>query len=138
MYGCDHFGYQTGNVEYDILCEDPYTMGYIGAWYFVLFIVLSSMTLMALFVGIIIAAMDLLKQTLYDERDMWKEVDIKRRYYHISVKTVDGLLDVFNELDGNRNGELTFNELKFFFDTLKLDDAESISLIAKVLYRAVC
>ena len=104
MYGCDLYGYQTGDDYFDDKCENPQGLGWLAAFYFYCFIVFGTMVLLSLFIGIIIASMEIIKQNIKDESEIWKkveEVQTSRGYINSSV--IANLLEVFDLLDVGAN-----------------------------------
>jgi hypothetical protein len=65
------------------------------------------MILQSLFVGIIISAMELLKDSVSQEAEMWKIIYQKSEKYGLQNSTLMNLLDIFNALDVGLNGMLT-------------------------------
>lgn len=111
MYGCDLYGSNTGMEKVDEMCDNPLGLGWIAAWYFIIFITLSVMILHSLFVGIIISAMELLKDSVNKEADMWKLVYLRVSKYGLQNSTLMNLLDIFNAIDGEKTGLITKKEL---------------------------
>jgi hypothetical protein len=72
-----------------------------------IFITLSVMVLQSLFVGIIISAMELLKDGVSQEADMWKIIYQRVDKYGLQNSTLVNLLEIFNALDVELNGLLT-------------------------------
>lgn len=54
MYGCDHFGYEGIPAT----CNNPESFGLISALYFIVFVTMSSMVLLTLFVSVVTTSMD--------------------------------------------------------------------------------
>jgi hypothetical protein len=79
----------------------------VAAWYFIVFITLSVMVLQSLFVGIIISAMELLKDGVSQEADMWRVIYQRADKYGLQNSTLVNLLDIFNALDTQLHGLLT-------------------------------
>lgn len=69
------------------------------------------MILQSLFVGIIISATELLKDSVTQEADMWKIIHQRIQKYGLQNSTVTNLLDIFNALDLQLNGLLTVSSL---------------------------
>jgi hypothetical protein len=65
------------------------------------------MVLQSLFIGIIISAMELLKDGVSQEADLWKLIYQRVDKYGLQNSTLMNLLDVFNALDVSLNGLLT-------------------------------
>lgn len=65
------------------------------------------MILQSLFVGIIISAMELLQDGVFQEANMWKLIYQKVEKYALQHSTLMNLLDIFNALDVECNGLLT-------------------------------
>ena len=79
MYGCDYWGYDSGEDYYDSQCVQPRGLGWFGAIYFLLYIVVSVLVLLSLFVGIIITSMELLKEGIKEENEVWDKVKIQQK-----------------------------------------------------------
>lgn len=107
MYGCDYYGYDTGEDYYDHACENPRGLGWVAAWYFLIFIVLGVMVLVSLFVGIIITSMELLKEGIKEESEVWEKVREMQKEFNMRDTTVDNLLEIFDLIDIGKNGKLT-------------------------------
>ena len=107
MYGCDYFGSDTGVTDVDEMCTHPLGLGWIAAWYFIVFVTLSIMILHSLFVGIIISARELLKDSVFREAKMWKLVHLRVKKYGLQNSTMLNLFEIFNACDGEKNGLLS-------------------------------
>lgn len=106
-YGCDFYGYDTGDLEYDSQCEDPCGLGWFAAWYFALFIIFGVFVLISLFVGVIITSMELLREGIQEENEVWKKVKLMQKSHNLDDASVDNLLEIFNLVDTGQNGKLT-------------------------------
>mmetsp|Transcript_14746 Transcript_14746/g.22232 ORF Transcript_14746/g.22232 Transcript_14746/m.22232 type:complete len:1039 (-) Transcript_14746:356-3472(-) len=131
MYGCDYFGYQSGNDEYDMQCEDPRGLGWLAAWYFIIFIVLGVLVLVNLFVGIIITSMELLKDGSREESAVWAKVRIKQREHQISDSSIDNMLEIFEMIDQSNSASLTLSELQPLMRCIVTDEVQQITLFMK-------
>ena len=107
MYGCDYYGYDSGEDYYDHKCDNPKGLGWIAAWYFLIFIVFGVMVLVSLFVGIIITSMELLKEGIKEEEEVWEKVREMQKEFNLRDTTVDNLLEIFDLIDIGENGKLT-------------------------------
>jgi hypothetical protein len=107
MYGCDYYGSDTGVSDVDEMCTHPIGLGWIAAWYFIIFITLSVMILHSLFVGIIISARELLKDSVFREAKMWKLVYLRVKKYGLQNSTLMNLFEVYNACDVGKNGLLS-------------------------------
>lgn len=114
MYGCDAY---NGD---DTPCEHPEGLGWIAAWYFVIIVIIGVMVLVSLFVGIIITSMELLKEGIKEEREVWSKVKIKQKQYKMGDATIQNLLEIFDLIDIAENGKLTVSLLFNLFDLLYL------------------
>jgi hypothetical protein len=133
MYGCDLYGYQTGDDYFDDKCENPQGLGWLAAFYFYCFIVFGTMVLLSLFIGIIIASMEIIKQNIKDESEIWKkveEVQTNRGYVNSSV--IANLLEVFDLLDVGANGVLTMIELKPLLELVSKSETIQYGIFMKV------
>jgi hypothetical protein len=111
MYGCDLYGYDTGEDYYDSQCENPRGLGWFAAWYFVIVVIIGTMVLLSLFVGIIITSMELLKEGIKEEKEVWAKVRVKQKQYNMRDTTINNLLEIFDLIDIGQNGKLTVREI---------------------------
>mmetsp|Transcript_8029 Transcript_8029/g.13615 ORF Transcript_8029/g.13615 Transcript_8029/m.13615 type:complete len:1010 (-) Transcript_8029:710-3739(-) len=132
MYGCDYYGYDSGNAEYDAQCENPKGLGYIAAMYFGVFIVFGVYVLISLFVGIIITSMELLRDSIKEEDEVWEKVRENQMEYNWKDSMVENLLEIFNSMDIEQNGKLTLNELKPILKIVHVTETDQFSLFMKV------
>lgn len=115
MYGCDlypppessHTSHGNGVEDDGTLCDEPIGLGWIAAWYFLIFVTLSMMILHSLFVGIIISARELLKDSVFREAKMWKLIYLRVHKYGLQNSTLMNLLEIFNACDVEKNGLLS-------------------------------
>jgi hypothetical protein len=107
MYGCDLYGYDSGEDYYDAKCEKATGLGWFAAWYFLVFIVFGVMVLVSLFVGIIITSMELLKEGIKEEEEVWAKVKAMQKDFNLRDTTIDNLLEIFDMIDIGENGKLT-------------------------------
>ena len=132
MYGCDYYGYDTDNAEYDAYCESPKGMGFWAAIYFAVFIVFGVYVLLSLFVGIIITSMELLRESIKEEDEVWEKVRGNQEAYNWNNSMVENLLEIFNSMDIEQNGKLTLNELKPILKIVHVTETDQFSLFMKV------
>ena len=107
MYGCDLYGYDSGEDYYDSQCQSPRGLGWFAAWYFIVVVIIGTMVLLSLFVGIIITSMELLKEGIKEEKEVWAKVRVKQRQYNMRDATINNLLEIFDLIDIGQNGKLT-------------------------------
>mmetsp|Transcript_4917 Transcript_4917/g.9241 ORF Transcript_4917/g.9241 Transcript_4917/m.9241 type:complete len:1103 (-) Transcript_4917:96-3404(-) len=132
MYGCDYWGYDSGEDYYDEQCSSPHGMGWFAALYFVMYIMTSVMVLLSLFIGIIITSMELLKEGIKEENEVWEKVKLQQKKYNMRDATINNLLEIFDMIDTGMNGKLTLNELKPIFDIITISEASQFSLYMMV------
>ena len=132
MYGCDNYGYDTGHEGFDAYCENPEGLGYFAALYFGVFIVFGVYVLISLFVGIIITSMELLRDSIKEEDEVWEKVRENQEEYSWKDSMVENLLEIFNSMDIEENGKLTLNELKPILQIVHVTEADQFSLFMKV------
>jgi phage pi2 protein 07 len=65
------------------------------------------MVLLSLFVGIIITSMELLKEGIKEEKEVWTKVKVKQKQYNMRDATINNLLEIFDLIDIGENGKLT-------------------------------
>lgn len=94
-------------MEYDSQCEHPIGLGWFAAWYFAIFIVFGVFVLISLFVGVIITSMELLREGIQEENEVWKKVKLMQQTHTLDDASIDNLLEIFNLVDTGQNGKLT-------------------------------
>lgn len=133
MYGCRNFGYDNGLPQYDSLCSrDGVGVGWWAPLFFVAFVTNSAMVLVSLLIGVIISSMELLKEEFRDNDDIWSRMDSIQESYMLTNTNVERLLFLFEHIDSNGNGYLTFHELKDMFATFKMNDDTQFEFFMRV------
>jgi len=132
MYGCDYYGYDSGEEYYDSQCNEPVGLGWFAAAYFFVFVIFGVMVLMSLFVGIIITSMDLLKEGIKEEKEVWEKVKKNQKEHNIRDTTIDNLLEIFDLIDIGQNGKLTMTELKPVLEIVSVEETDQFSLFMMV------
>jgi voltage-gated sodium channel len=128
MYGCLYVGFDP------VLCNehDSYGWGWVAAWYFIVFVIVGVMVLVALFVGVIITSMELLQLSILEEDEMLKKVAAKQSEFGINDARAHTLLEIFDMIDVCANGRLTLHELKPILGMVSLQDAQQYELFHKI------
>jgi hypothetical protein len=88
-------------------CEHSYGLGWIAAWYFIIFIMIGVMVLVSLFTGVIITSMDLLRDTTKAERKVREQAKKVQKKYGYDDQSCDNLLEIFEILDTDDNGSIS-------------------------------
>jgi hypothetical protein len=133
MYGCDLYGYQTGEDYFDDKCENPNGLGWLAAGYFFIFIVFGTMVLLSLFIGIIIASMEIIKLGIKEEDLIWKKVaDVQATRKYMTSATISNLLEIFDLIDIGANGVLTMIELKPVLELVSKSESVQYTIFMKV------
>lgn len=127
MLGCNNTEY-----EYDPPCTNPKALGWIAAWYFIIFIILGVMVLLSLFVGVIITSMELLKEGLKEEANVLAKVKEIQKQYNISDSSIEHLLEIFEIIDVGSNGKLTLDELKPVLEVVSVTPVQQFEMFVKV------
>jgi hypothetical protein len=103
------YGYHTGVAEFDELCDQSQGLGWVAAWYFIVFIIIGVMVLVSLFTGVIITSMDLLRDTSKAEKDILSKAKIMQELFYYDDQAFDRLLEIFEMIDIDQNGLLSVN-----------------------------
>lgn len=135
--GCNRYGfYDTGVRYYEHSCRSNGGTGDGVGWfapiYFVAFIIMSAMVLSSLLVGVIITSMELLREGVNEEGEIWKKVRNIQNRYGIDGGTVDLLLELFERVDKNSNGHLTFEELRPLMDLVDMSPSAQFAFYMRV------
>jgi len=70
------------------------------------------MVLISLLVGVIIASMELLKEGLNEENEIWDNVYRVKKTYQIEESSIEKLLELFEKMDVECNGSLSFEQIQ--------------------------
>ena len=128
MYGCIYIGYDP------VYCDehDSYGWGWVAAWYFITFVIVGVMVLVALFVGVIITSMELLQLSIREEAEMLTKVAAKQAEFGITDTCAHTLLEIFDMIDVCANGRLTLHELKPILGMVSLKESQQYELFHKI------
>ena len=85
-------------------------VGWWGAAYFVSFMIMASMVMANLMVGVIISSMEMLREGFREETIVWENVRRIQRAFDIKAENIKRMLELWDLLDKNGNGFLTFDE----------------------------
>jgi hypothetical protein len=88
-------------------CEHSYGLGWIAAWYFIIFIMIGGMILVSLFTGVIITAMDHFRATANAERKVEKQAKEMQQKHGYDDQSYDNLFEIFEILDTDDNGSIS-------------------------------
>ena len=128
IYGCRYIGYDPQFCD----LEDSKGYGWLAAWYFIIFVIVGVMVLVALFIGVIITSMELLHHSIHEEADMLKKVRAKQTEFNINDSTCNTLLEIFDMIDVCANGRLTLHELKPVLSMVSLGENQQYELFHKI------
>ena len=103
MYGCKYIGYTEDYCDLD----KSYGWGWVACAYFIVFVIVGVMVLIALFIGVIVTSMDLLQLSINEEDKMLKKVAKKQAEFQFSDTVTAILLEVFEMIDIASNGILS-------------------------------
>lgn len=134
MYGCRRYGfYHTGAAGYDASCSTHGGgSGYWAPLYFCCFIILSAMVLTSLLIGVIITSMEFLREGGKATEEMWDKVKEHRLKYEYDPSTEVLFLSLFEKIDLNGNGLLSFEELRPFFEVVQIPSLDQYSFFLSV------
>lgn len=104
MYGCMYIvGYDPPSCT----PENNHGWGWVASWYFIVFVIVGVMVLVALFIGVIITSMELLHQSIVEEAAMREHVSQKQKQFNMSDGTISTLMEIFDMVDVCSNAHLT-------------------------------
>ena len=135
MLGCRYFGYNTGVPSYDGLCGTKGEGSGVGWWaaiYFVCFVIASAMVLVSMLIGVIITSMELLREEFRENEDIWARMDAIQVAYELTDDNVEALLALFERIDVNSNGHLTFHELGDMFLVFNMPEETQFEFYMRV------
>ena len=73
------------------------------------------MVLISLLVGVIIASMELLKEGLNEENEIWDNVYRVKKTYQLEESSIEKLLELFEKMDVECNGCLSFEQIQVLY-----------------------
>ena len=109
MFGCARKGYE----RYPALCTDnSFGWGWLGACYFVIFIVIGSFVLLSLFIGVVTATMEEAADKMRLSQEIETRVSRVQRVKKVPSSTIDHYRNVYTKLDVDRRGAVEVSELR--------------------------
>ena len=135
MYGCLYLGYNTGVPSYDSRCGsngDGTGLGWWAVIYFVCFVITSAMVLVSMLIGVIITSMELLREEFRENEEIWARMDAIQVAYELTDENIEALLVLFEKIDVNNNGHLTFHELADMFLVFNMPEETQFEFYMRV------
>lgn len=133
MYGCHYFGYESGLTKYDSLCgKSGDGMGWWAPIYFLTFVVGSAFVLISLLIGVIITSMELLREEILQKENISQRMARHVKRYHLSETNVAAMFELFERLDTESNGCLTFKELSDVFGIYGLSEETQFEVYMRI------
>ena len=120
MLGCDVYGYN----DFPSKCTSPNPRGWISATYFLIFITISALVLLTLFVGVVSTSMDEAQEKQNREKDVEQRIATTQKELSISEEDVKTYRNAFNVLDLDGSGTIEMDELKFCLKSVGKDVTE--------------
>lgn len=133
IFGCYLYGYSTGLISFDNTCvSSDIGLGWWSPIYFVSFIIISAMVLLSLIVGVIISSMELLKEAIVEENEMWKKTHDTLKRLHVNPNMLDLFLELFDVLDNTKSARLVFEDLKPLMEIVNMPQSEQFAFFVMV------
>ena len=148
MYGCAYYGYDTGIIKFDSLCDVSQRVklselkpgdrtpgsgvGWVAPIFFIIFIICSAMVLIGLFVGVMITSMEMLREEASEIKEMSNKVEIIKTRYTIGKENMIRLLELFEKADIEHKGYLKFQDLNPIFELLHMDQSIHFEFFMRV------
>ena len=131
MLGCHDYPYPTEMASY---CDDVSGkgVGWFAAAFFVFFIIVASYVLSSLLVGVIITSMELLREGILEEADIWAKVGKIQKRYNVEQSSIDLLLELFESSDEKRDGIVTYESLETMMSTMGIEEDNLFAYYVKV------
>ena len=121
MLGCSAFPYGTEQAHY---CDgvSGEGVGWFAAAYYVIFIIVATYVLSNLLVGVIITSMELLREGIVEETEIWEKVRKVQKRYKVEQTSIDLLLELFENADTERVGIVTYELIETMMSTMGLEE----------------
>lgn len=133
MYGCHNINFHTGLEKFDRECTgEGLGAGWLAPIFFIPFVILSAHVCASIFVGVIIASLELLKEGAGEEADIWEKVERVKENRRVDHATIDILLKLFEHLDDEGDATLCFEEIKPVFMLLNMPENEQFEAFLTV------
>mmetsp|Transcript_103848 Transcript_103848/g.298971 ORF Transcript_103848/g.298971 Transcript_103848/m.298971 type:complete len:1043 (-) Transcript_103848:276-3404(-) len=122
MFGCEEYGYNEDDGE----CKSSSAMGWIAAFYFVLFVIIGGLVLLSLFIGIICTSMETVQAEAEEKAGSDKKIDDMAKLLEIGKACKSILHDIFMMLDKEKKGCLDFETIRPIFNVMVLVAGDDI------------
>jgi len=131
MLGCNAYPYPSEIASY---CNNVsgQGVGWLAAAFFVTFIIVASYVLSSLLVGVIITSMELLREGMKDELEVWEKVRKVQRRYKVEQNAIDLLLDLFVTADDKREGIVTYEHVETMMGTMGIAEDDLFAYYVQV------
>ena len=123
MYGCDVFGYE-GNYMLDRWCKAPASsLGFmwLTILYFLVFVTLSALCMMALFIGVVTTSMQEATDTQKEDKAEKQAVARLVADYGVHASRIEQFRELFNMFDVSGDGLIDIEEFTFAIRCIKED-----------------
>mmetsp|Transcript_103845 Transcript_103845/g.298954 ORF Transcript_103845/g.298954 Transcript_103845/m.298954 type:complete len:443 (-) Transcript_103845:276-1604(-) len=125
MFGCEEYGYNEDDGE----CKSSSAMGWMAAFYFVLFVIIGGLVLLSLFIGIICTSMETVQAEAEVKAESDKKIDDMAKLLKIGKTCKSVLRDIFTLLDKEKKGCLDFETISPIFNVMADDDVRDSSTV---------
>jgi len=129
MFGCEEYGYNEDDGE----CKSSSAMGWVAAFYFVLFVIIGGLVLLSLFIGIICTSMETVQAEAEEKAGSDKKIDDMAKLLDIGKGCKSILHDIFMMLDKEKKGCLDFETIRPIFNVMVLvagdDDMDNTAVL---------
>ena len=120
MLGCDIYGYS----DFPSKCISPKPRGWIAATYFLIFITISALVLLTLFVGVVSTSMDEAQEKQNRENVVEQRIIEVQKEINISDEDIKIYRNAFDVLDLDGSGTIEMDELKLCLKSVGKDVTE--------------
>lgn len=130
MLGCAVYQYPVEMLQ--SCSTDGKGVGWFAPLFFVSFIIVASFVLSSLLVGVIITSMELLREGIKEEEDIWAKVNRIMKRYKTDQQTIDLLLELFEGADSKKEGIVTYEALETMVGSVGIEEAEVFAYYVRV------
>lgn len=131
-YGCNAFPYPQHQWVEVCATVSGSGVGWLSHIYFVSFVILAGFVLTSLLTGVIITSMELLREGILEEAEIWEKTYKVQRRYKVEKMQIDLLLELFEDADDKRTGIVTYETVETMVGTMGFVEGDLFVYYVKV------